>query len=183
MPAEIIPRDTRQKAGLDRVTSDGLRALMDRVRRDNQARRDRASVLAMIPDGAPLVLANNPSEPIATVMDNPALLRGVLISPSTEGAGWRISYFDDDGFSGHAIRETKEVAILTALRDGYTMEEPNLLRSLLRTERFQNGNASTERLQSRADRPAPTEGESLRSATAPTTASPPSRANPRGVRP
>ncbi len=180
MSAEPIPSDNPQSAGPDRMSSDGLRALMERVWRDEQARQDRATALAMLPDTTPLVLAN-PCEN-NTIWDNPALVRGVLISPSTEGSGWRISYFDDDGFSGHAVRGTKKDAILTVLRDGYTIEDQTMLRDLLRTERFREGNARTEQLQNMQARRTAGEAEPLPAATATATPSSPSRAKPHGAR-
>lgn len=70
--------------------------------------------------------------------------QGASVTPSTDGSGWRVTFFDADGFSGHANRETKEIAIYFALSEGYVAEDPQLLASLMVTERFRTGNEVSE---------------------------------------
>lgn len=100
-------------------------ALAERRHRGEQARH-----LLAEPTG--LVLAKKGP-------DGEALL-GVSIAPAPNGLGrWRVTTFDEDGFSGHRTCGSKMRAVLLALQEGYTDSDRGLLRRLFRTDRFQEG--------------------------------------------
>lgn len=70
---------------------------------------------------------------------------GALISACPVEAGrWRTTWFDMDGFSGHSMRDTKELSVLLALQEGYADRDRGLVTRLSRTEQFREGNERLE---------------------------------------
>lgn len=63
---------------------------------------------------------------------------GVAISVA-QGAGWRITWFDANGFYGDTTRESKAECVLLCLQEGYQDTNRNLLRQLSRLESFHTG--------------------------------------------
>lgn len=67
---------------------------------------------------------------------------GALVSPSPSESGqWRVSFFDDKGFSGDTERASKREAVLLALEEGYRDTDRGLLTTLAATQEFKDGNA------------------------------------------
>lgn len=53
--------------------------------------------------------------------------------------GWRVTYFDDRGFSGHSEAATKQKAIEDALESGYDTEAAGSLREAMKSRKFFQG--------------------------------------------
>ena len=71
---------------------------------------------------------------------------GALVSPSTDHAGkWRVTWFDERGFSGDGTRNSKFEAIHECLREGYHDTNRNLLRQYSALPSFQEGNEQTHK--------------------------------------
>lgn len=61
-----------------------------------------------------------------------------------EPARWQATFFDRNGISGDAIRDTKVQAVQEAIERGYRRLAPDLLRRLSCLESFHRGNAAVE---------------------------------------
>lgn len=100
--------------------------------RERDAAQERPEDAFLDGDG-PLVLA---------MTRNDGLKMGVLVSPSPDQPGkWRLTFFDEDGFSGDTTRTTRPECIALAIREGYRDTNRNLLRELDKTQRFRDGNS------------------------------------------
>lgn len=72
---------------------------------------------------------------------------GAFISPEPDNSGrWRITWFDQRGFSGDTQRATKAACIIDAMKEGYRDTNRNLLRVYAKLQSFQDGNEQTERM-------------------------------------
>ena len=70
--------------------------------------------------------------------------QGVMISREPDNSGnWRVSWFDERGFSGDGKRDSYQAAILDALSEGFRDTNRGLLDELSTLESFHAGNAAT----------------------------------------
>lgn len=71
--------------------------------------------------------------------------RGAMVTRSMDaGAEWRVTYFDERGFSGDAPRKDKITAMNEAVGDGFEVLSPNMLREFSKLPSFAEGNEATE---------------------------------------
>lgn len=116
------------------VEAEKLLATGDLVGFLAQVRRDKATARQAIGDVSG-----------GAILANQARTRWAFLLPDMTTAGkWRLQRFDDRGFSGHAIFDTQEDLVDTAISDGYTTPDPGALDALQDTPRFQRGNFLTE---------------------------------------
>lgn len=64
----------------------------------------------------------------------------VLMPDATEPGRFRVSYFDERGFSGHSTRDSYQTLLDEAFQDGFRKEVTGKLEELSQTERFAEGN-------------------------------------------
>ncbi|MEE9383368.1 MAG: LPD38 domain-containing protein [Nannocystaceae bacterium] len=74
--------------------------------------------------------------------------RLAIVTPDTiEPGNWRVTFFDKDGFSGHATFDTAPDAVFGAMVDGFDLRAPpGTLDSIFRTPAFQEGLKVTEEI-------------------------------------
>lgn len=89
-------------------------------------------------------LATETNDGIVLSKTGPAGRRiGAYVSQEPDDSGkWRVTWFDERGFSGHGTRESKAKAILEALQEGYRDTNRALLDELSLLESFRAGNAA-----------------------------------------
>lgn len=93
-------------------------------------------------DRAAKRLAEEGGKPV--VLMNPQNRNGAFISPNSDEHGaWRMTDFDQKGFSGHRYFDDKEQAARAAYADGYKDKNRNLLREYSRLDTFSDGNDAT----------------------------------------
>lgn len=74
--------------------------------------------------------------------------QGAAIHPSSlERGGWRVTYFDERGFSSHAEMKTKEEAVREALDMGFKEARPGLLDEAQKDPKFIESMEEVERIQ------------------------------------
>jgi Large polyvalent protein associated domain 38/Type III restriction enzyme, res subunit len=72
---------------------------------------------------------------------------GAVVSRNSDGEGaWRFTRFDKDGFSGHMVFDSKEEAVLAALKEGYRDTNRDVLRQVSKLPSFTAGNEFTDKL-------------------------------------
>ena len=114
----------------------------DDVGRKIDIKKALANKMAEEPGGIVLAMKRSDGKPM-----------GVSVTEEPDGSGrWRLTYFDERGFSGDTIVGTKAEAIKTALGDGYRDTDRNALRKLSKTKEFQDGNEATEKVREENDR-------------------------------
>jgi len=126
--AEVV---AREKATLDKMMED-LRtdksvadAAFEQMSKLSGAKDDWAKVLGSEPGGIELASSNSRNKLTAAVtrsQENPN--------------GWRVTYFDERGFSGHTEYKTKEQAASAALDEGYTVPANGSLRKAMESGTF-----------------------------------------------
>lgn len=73
--------------------------------------------------------------------------RGAVLTRSMDqGAEWRVTYFDERGFSGDAPRKDRLTAAKEMVNDGFEVIAPNMLREFSKLPSFVEGNEVTERI-------------------------------------
>ncbi len=88
--------------------------------------------------------------------------QGAMISREPDNSGkWRVSWFDERGFSGDGRRDSYQAAILEALTEGYRDTNRQLLDELGQLESFHAGNAATMAIREENERQAQTAPERL----------------------
>lgn len=122
-PAQVIDTATMQPAAAPTVEpgtaapdlttppageKPDLKAMMQEVRAKNAAREEEARTAAA--PGKPVKLAGKDG-------------RYALASKDTVEKGFRLTYFDDKGPSGHTGHNTLEEAVLDGLKQGYSLKE------------------------------------------------------------
>ena len=90
----------------------------------NSRRRHQARAIGAEPGGVVLVATFRPDAGAAICLD--------------PGGGWRASYFDADGFSGHMVFATKEAVVFDCL-PSYADTDRGLLRRCMAGPRFMAG--------------------------------------------
>lgn len=63
----------------------------------------------------------------------------LFLRDATEGKGYRLQYFDADGFHSHSTHETVDTALMRMADDGYVASDPGRLEQLARTSRWADG--------------------------------------------
>jgi hypothetical protein len=126
--AEIV---AQEKATLDKMMED-LRtdksvadAAFKQMSKLGDAKDEWAKVLGAEPGGIELASSNSRNR----------LTAGVTRSQQDPN-GWRVTYFDERGFSGHTEYKTKEQAVSAALDEGYTVPAPGALRKAMESGTF-----------------------------------------------
>lgn len=66
--------------------------------------------------------------------------RGIVIFPSSSEPGkWQLSNFDQKGFSGHTIHDTRDEALNRAVKDGYKPVNHNVLKEFMAEPEWREG--------------------------------------------
>lgn len=128
----ILFQDQSDEFEAYREASDVLRDLehdadiseiLEAVREKTGKRNDLVSALSEVDGG--LELTNRIGDRFAAVSR----------SQSVEG-GWRITFFDENGFSGHSEAASKRDAVEGAIQAGFDVEAEGALRSAMKSRRF-----------------------------------------------
>lgn len=96
-----------------------------------QARHQGLAALGSAADG--LELANNSGRRWA-----------FLLPDMTQPGRWRLQYFDERGFSGHAIYDSEAQLLEAAWAEGYRCPAPGALDQVAQTPAFQRGNFAAD---------------------------------------
>jgi hypothetical protein len=67
-----------------------------------------------------------------------------LLPDMTEPGRWRLQYFDERGFSGHAIYDTEAQLLEAAWTEGFRSPAPGALDRIAQTPSFQRGNFAAD---------------------------------------
>ena len=63
----------------------------------------------------------------------------VVLPDASQQGKWRISYFDERGFSSHHVEETRDAAVKSMVSDGFTIESRGTLDELAATREWKLG--------------------------------------------
>ncbi len=87
------------------------------------------------------IMTTHKGQPEGVEYTNDAGDRYAYVTPdATEEEKFRVQYFDKDGFSSHATRDTREQALEEMIDDGFRTEAKGALDKLSGTPEFQRGN-------------------------------------------
>lgn len=75
-------------------------------------------------------------EPGAIELKNRSGMRAAITKSQENPTGWRVTWFDDRGFSGHVETKTKEEAAKLAIFEGYDIPAPGALREAMASGTF-----------------------------------------------
>jgi len=109
------------------MTSDVLAAFKADIEAIRSERNDIVNSIGDISDGV--------------ILRHKSSARWAFMLPDmTEPGRWRVQYFDESGFTGHRVRDTKQDIVEDTVREGFTVPDHEALDRLQSTQRFQRGN-------------------------------------------